>query len=67
MKFTISFGDTLKINDEVVPEYLQQALLGYLEQKQKVIKVDRLVQENIQASHIQTSGLKVNPSNLTLG
>lgn len=67
MKFSISFGKELKINDEIVPEYLQQALLGYLEQKQKVIKVDCLVQENIQASHIQTSGLKVSPSNLTLG
>lgn len=65
MKFSISFGKELKINDEIVPEYLQQALLGYLEQK--AIKADCLVRESISASHIQASGLKVSPSNLTLG
>lgn len=67
MKFSISFGKELKINDEIVPEYLQQALLGYLEQKQKMIQSDCIVQASIVASNIQASSLRVNPSNLTLG
>lgn len=71
MNFSLSFGQTLQINGEDVPAYLEKALLEYLQDKQTWQKVDkleeavktmqRLTTPVITASKMEVSGVALAP------